>query len=191
MIAMVQRYAESTFGALSQQFGTAFTALESRLVNLEKGLTGVTQQTTLSLEQAYWAELERLVPDLDAVNTDEAFLAYLSEVDPVFGVPRQAGLAQAEKSMDAKRVAAIFNGFKAARQPKSSPPNPLASQVAPSTAASAAPQSAPQSTAPVTMAAINKFYDDLRRGKYAGREAEAQQIEDQINRAAAEGRVIG
>lgn len=190
MIAMVQRYAEQTFDALAQRFSQAFTAAESRIAALEQGLTGVTQQTTLTLEQAYWAELERLVPDLEQLNVDPAFLAYLGEVDPVFRAPRQAALAAAEKALDAKGVAAVFQAFKATRQAPVSTPNPLSSQIAPSAAATAAPPAPAQSTARVTVAQINQFYDDIRRGKYVGREAEAQQIEAAINRAAAEGRVI-
>lgn len=191
MIAMVQRYAESTFQALANQFGTKLAEVETRLAAIGQALNGVSQQTTLSLEQTFWSELEKLVPDFAQVNADAQFIAWLEDADPVYGVPRQAALASAQKALDAQRVAAVFKAFKATRPAVASPPpNPLANQIAPSAASSASVAPAHAPAAPVTQQAIRQFYDDVRRGKYVGREAEMGRIEAAINQAAAEGRIM-
>jgi hypothetical protein len=38
--------------------------------------------------------------------------------------------------------------------------------------------------------AVQTFYNDLAKGRYRGREAEAERIENEINQAAAEGRIV-
>lgn len=191
MLEMVQRHAESVFNALSQQFTSRFAQVEQRIGGIEQTLNGVSQKTTLSLEQQFWKDLAQAVPDFAQINESTQFLSWLAEVDPVFGYQRQAALQDAQNKLDASRVIALFNAFKAtSTQPVSRPQNELAAQVAPATSAAAAPQPVTQAQVPITMSAITKFYDDVRRGRYVGREAEQQQYEALINQAAAEGRVI-
>ncbi len=43
---------------------------------------------------------------------------------------------------------------------------------------------------PISKAYIDKFYDDLARGRYRGRHSEARAIEAEIDKAVMEGRVV-
>ena len=186
LVDMVQRYAERVFQSMSDQFGGKASEMDGRLAALEKQVTGVSNRTDATLEQQFYATLDKLVPDWSAVNEDTRWLTWLADVDPVYGAPRQAALDAARNALDVQRVANVFNAFKAAHPAK--PQNSLANQVAPNGAASAAPNAAPARQI-LSTKFIEKFYGDLAKGRYAGNEAEAQRIETEINQAAAEGRI--
>lgn len=176
LIEMVQRYAEQKMAGM-----------ESRLTALEQGMNGVTQQTALTAEQAFYATLDSLVPDWRAVNENPDWLAWLNEVDPVYDVPRQAALDRAFGKKNAPQVATIFKAYKATI-PAIPAPSSLANQVAPSGAASVAPTAAPAKPF-FSEKSITDFYRDLGQGRWKGRETEAAAIEAEINSAVAEGRV--
>jgi hypothetical protein len=148
---------------------------------------GVTTRNEVTLEQQFYATLEGLVPDWQEINADDRWLAWLSEVDPVYGAPRQAALDQARAALDAKRVANVFKAFKAALPVKVQ--ETLQSQVAPSSVGTPAPVSAPEAKPIISSKFIERFYRDQAQGKYTGREAEFNQIEAQINDAARDGRI--
>lgn len=183
VIEMVQRYATASHEALRQEF-------DARLRELEAAVNGVSKKAEVSLEQQFYATLTKLVPDWEAINTDERWLAWLSEKDPTFGVPRQAALSSAHQSGDAGRVAQVFNLF------LSSLPKPrqetLAEQAAPVSAGSA-PAPVEATPAPRQMLSqkfVQTFYRDVALGRYKGREAEVARVEAEINSAAAEGRIL-
>lgn len=177
LIEMVRRY-----------IGQQDTAYEQRFAALEQKVSGVSHQSATTLEQTFYATLDQLVPDWKDINTDQRWLAWLGETDPVYGAPRQAALDAAHERMDVQRVANVFRAYKASLPPPAKPPSSLANQVAPSGAASAQPTAAPAKPV-LSQKAITDFYNDLGRGRYAGREAEAASIEAEINLAVAEGRV--
>lgn len=186
LIEMVQRYAERVFQSMASQFGGKATELDSRVAALEQQVTGVAQRTNTTLEQQFYATLNTLVPDWEQVNQDQRWLTWLAETDPVYGAARQAALDAAHQQMDVQRVASVFKAFKAAHPAK--PQSSLANQVAPNGAAASTP--AATGARPIlTSKFVEKFYGDVAKGRYAGREAEAAQIEAEINQAAAEGRI--
>jgi hypothetical protein len=142
----------------------------------------------VTLEQQFYAALKGLVPDWEQVNTNDNWLQWLAETDPVYGMPRQAALDNGRKNLDVQRVANVFNAFKAAHPVKQQ--DSLASQVAPTTVASPAPVTPVATQKPILAAKfIEKFYSDQAKGRYVGREAEMNRLEAEINQAAAEGRI--
>lgn len=189
MIEMVQRYAQQTYQSIRDEFGAHATKIDDRLKELEKVITGVSTKTDTTLETQFYATLKQLVPDWREINASEDWLAWLTEVDPVYGVPRQAALDSAQQRGNVEHVAAVFNMFKSTRPAK--PSAALAAQVSPAGtgSGSAAPpaQAAPQM---ISQKFIQNFYADQLRGKYKGREAEANRIDALINQAAAEGRIV-
>lgn len=182
MIEMVHRQAQAAHKALRDEFSARINALE-------EAVTGVSKKTTTTIENQFYASLRQMVPDWQQINADERWLAWLSEVDPTFGLPRQAALDHAHQTSDAGRVAALFNQFKAAHTPPKQ--ESLESQVAPvSTGSAAPPAAAPAAKPRLSQKFVQQFYTDLARDRYKGREAEAARIEQEINLAAAEGRIV-
>lgn len=183
LVEMVQRVAERMFGA-------TVTAYDQRLSQVESTLGALREQVGMSSDQVFWSTFKQLVPDWEQVNASEQFLGWLAETDPVYGQPRQAALDSAQQALDAPRAAAVFNAWKALQKPAPTPsPRPsLNSQVAPNASASA-PVPAPDHRPIVTSKQIEAFYNDVARGRYKGREAEAAAIEAAINKALVEHRV--
>lgn len=191
MIEMVSRVAGESFSKHSQTFMTKVSEFTDRLDALERRLTGVSQSTQMTAQQSFMAQLENNVPDVRALDTDQQFLAWLAEVDPVYGAPRQAALDSAINALDVSRTVAIFNTYKASRAPAAQPTQAakeLERQVAPSTSAASG---SPAANAPKywSMADIDKFYTDVRRGVYRGKDEAAFRIEAEINAAISEGRI--
>lgn len=187
LVEMVQRQATAAFGQLAAQYLNQLQQLDGRIKHIEQGLQGVAKQTELTLDQQFYMKLAASVPDWEAVNVDPRFLTWLQQADPVYGVPRQAALEAAHKRFDVEQVAAVFKAWKSTLQTQ--PLNGLATMEVPR-ADGGAPQPAPPQAKPIISSKfVEDFFNDVARGRYAGREAEAQRIEAEINSAAAEGRI--
>lgn len=187
LVDMVQRVAERMFGGAAAEFQRQAAQFEQRLVKLESALKGTTETVAMTAEQAFFDRLTKLVPNWEEVNTNQAFLDWLAEIDPVYGQPRQAALDVAQQSLNSERAANVFKAF-LATLPQTPKPNPVDKQVSPKAAASAAPTGTDNKPI-ITQAQIKAFYDDVAKGLYRGRPQEVQQIEAKINAAIAEGRV--
>jgi hypothetical protein len=187
LVAMVQRYVANALELMRKDVSVTAADLDKRLKALEGQVTGVSQKTEMTLEQAFYGALDQAVPDWRQINADDRWLAWLGEVDEVYGAPRQVALDTAHQRMDAKRVIAIFNQFRASQPAKPT----LNAQQTPSS--SGQPTPTPQGEPVrrmVSQRLIKQFYDDLAKGKYRGRDAEAERLQTEIDRAVAEGRVV-
>lgn len=187
LVEMVQRTAERMFGRAANELQTKATSLEQRLAQLEQVLQGTTQTVAVNAEQAFFDRLTKLVPEWEAINANQAFLAWLAEVDPLLGQARQTALDAAQQTLNAERAAAVFKTF-AASLPAAPKPNTLDKQVSPKGNASA-PPAAPAQPVVYTQQQVVEFYNAKRRGEFRGREKDAAQLEAEINLAIAEGRV--
>jgi hypothetical protein len=186
LVEMVQRTAERMFGRAASELQGQAARIEQRLAQLEQALQGTHETVAMTAEQSFFDRLTKMVPDWEQINANDAFLAWLAEVDPVYGHPRQSALNAAQQSMNAERAAAVFKAF-AATQPAAPKPNAVARQASPKAAATAAPT--PQTKPVLTQQQVVDYYNAKRRGEYRGQEAEVQRIEAMINLAIAEGRV--
>ena len=186
LVDMVSRVAAAAIAQATRTFDARAAEFGSEIATLKKAIEGASQQVAVSAEQSFFDRVTKLVPNWEIVNTDRGFIAWLNEVDPVYGVPRQAALQRAQDSLNADHAAAVFAAYLG---PQTAPkgPDPLDKQVSPKGAATVAPT--PTEKQVLTQAQITKFYDDLRRGLYRGNEAEAARIEQVINTALSEGRV--
>lgn len=161
------------------------------LVTRIKALEGSVAQTNQAVQQTaaekYLEKLASLVPDWVVKNNDPGFLNWLGEIDPMSRVPRQILLERADKDLDADGVARFFTtyfGTGAGAQPRPQPPAPGNTRV------DVVPSgNGPNDKKIWTRAEISAFYDEKRRGLWAGREAEAARIEQDIIAAPREGRV--
>lgn len=155
----------------------------------------VAHRQAMSAEQAFWADLSTSVPNWRDVNADNAFHSWLLEVDPMTGLTRQSYLEDAQRNLDARRVASIFSawqglsGQSVAQPSRSAPTSQLERQVAPGRSRSSG---APLNDQPKTYtpADIRKFFEDVRKGLYKGKEAERDRIERDIFAAQRDNRIV-
>lgn len=153
-------------------------------------------------------ERERMLATLDQrlagwreQNQNPEFLEWLGLPDVYSGARRMDLLRQAFDRGDVARVLAFFNGYNAEKQAASAPPSMPAPQppapavrleelAAPGRARVAAASQPPTGDKPIiTAAQISQFYDDCRRGRFNGRDADRIALESQIFEAQREGRI--
>lgn len=185
LVEMVMRNSEK----LMARYQALLEELGGRVVRLEQGVTVANETSAATAEQVFLTKLGQAVPEWEQINVDQRFLAWLAEVDPIYGQPRQAALEAAAQRFDSQRVVNIFKAFKQQLTAQAPSPSVLETQVSPS-ASAGTPQPQPAPNKPVfTQKQITDFYNDVARGRYRGRENDVAQIEAQINDAIAEGRV--
>ena len=183
------------------------TQLQQNIQRLEAQLGGVRQVQATDANERMWGILDREIPNWQAINNSNEFVQWLQMPDPLSGQIRHGMLDQAFKSQQVSRVIQFFRHFlidySAATQPplQPSPPNSsngvngqgngsldLMALAAPGRAKGGQTTLAPQKPY-YTPHDIKQFYTDKTFGKYAGREAEALEIEKDIIQASKEGRV--
>jgi len=141
------------------------------------------------LQEKFLTELTALAPDWNEIDQNPDFLGWLGQPDELSGATRQEMLNQA--AGDAPRVAAFINAWKdtqrQASQPTATAPQLSGKYETPSNRAG---EALAERGKTYTQAQVNGFYDDVAKGKYRGRQAEAQQIERELDLAAADGRIV-
>lgn len=188
------------------------------LANLRKDLDTIRGQVgnvagsvVQSARDKMHADLDNILPQWRQLNVNENFLNWLALPDPYSGGIRHNLLKEAYGRNQTARVAAFFRGFlsqEAAMRPAPTngaggqrttattkngaggqPPKvTLADLAAPGRAKTAAPSS-PAEKPVFTRAEITRFYADISAGRYAGRDAEKNKIENDIFEASRDGRV--
>ena len=155
----------------------------------------VQAQQQASSEQAFWSGLSNEVPNWQDINDNADFQSWLLSIDPLTGISRQTYLEDAQKNLDTRRVASFFAAWEkefgtpeTARENRSNSNSQLEKQVAPGRGRSGKPAS--QESKNYSPADIQKFFDDVRKGKFKGREEERGRMERDIFSAQREGRIV-
>lgn len=169
--------------------------LQQMQANVVPQVQAVAQRQQVTAEQQFWSDLTMYVPNWRDVNDNDGFQSWLLEVDPLTGNTRQTYLEEAQRALDAHRVSAFFQtwlestGQASVAQSTPAVSSELEKQVTPGrsrgTSASAAKQ--PKTYSPED---IKKFFNDVRQGKYKGREQERDRLERDIFAAQREGRIV-
>ena len=189
----------------------AMDAVSPQLNELKQENQRLTQRLTKQSQMGVVQTLDQQIPNWRQINNDPQFKRWLSLPDIYSGVVRKQTLDAAYQAASAPRVLAFFKGFIAdealvagnatpdptqIEQPAPSAPRqaavPLERLAAPGRARPAGGNDAPNVPAdkPVfTRSQISAFYDDVRRGVYAGRDAEKAAQERAIFAAQNEGRI--
>lgn len=180
--------------------------LEHQLGELRGGQQQIRTETVQSrIERALDADSEIAVRWRE-LNHDPEFLAWLAQVDPFAGEPRQMLLNKAAGAGDAARCIRFFKTYLAehtavtqpspavsaqtAPVPAQAEPRPtLESLAAPGRPSGSAPSGAPAEKRVWTNPQITAFYRACTNGDYRTREAEKIRIEEDIIAAAREGRI--
>jgi len=200
LVDMVSRVANGAVGSAMSTVMQTLQALQrqvSQLNGVVPVVHNVAQQQRFTREEKFFAMLGEAVPDWEQVNANPGFHQWLLSADPLTGITRQTYLADAQSTFDANRTVSIFTAWKGAsgtpvqqniKPQPSAAMSELERQVAPGRTLSATPQSTSQAKQ-WTTGEIAKYYDDVRRGAFKGREAERQSLERDIFDAQREGRI--
>ncbi len=174
--------------------------LENYIEQLQKNVVpqvnNLAQQQQASTEQQFWSQLTNAVPNWRDVNDDPDFQTWLLERDPLVNVTRQTMLEDAQRNLDANRVAQFFSTWQrmngsaeAPASQNSQRSSELEKQVAPGRARSTSSSTASDQKT-YSPEDIEKFFSDVRKGKYKGREKERSRIERDIFAAQKDGRIV-
>jgi hypothetical protein len=165
--------------------------------NVVPQVQAVAQRQQLSAEQQFWTDLTGLIPNFRDINADGDFQTWLLEADPLTGITRQTYLDDAQRALDARRVSNFFRtwlditGQAVDAQPTGRATNSeLEKQVAPGRSRGSGTPAATNKAKVYSPQDIQKFFDDVRSGKYKGREADRDRTERDIFAAQRENRIV-
>lgn len=192
-IDIMRKVSQEVSGSHKQQIQALTEQVQQLQGALVPRVEHLAQQQTQTAEQNFWAELSSAVPSWREINDNQEFQTWLLEVDPLSGMPRQTFLEDAQRNMDARRVAGFFTswpgGTPLAQNTGSASASELERQVAPGKGRSG-PAPAGNEAKTYTKEDITKFFDDVRFGKFKGKEQERDAIERDIFAAQQEGRIV-
>lgn len=195
-IDMMRKVTREELGAAAQRIAQLENVIRQMQANVVPQVQAVVQRQQMSNEQQFWSDLSRNVPNWKDVNDNQQFQNWLLEADPLTGITRQTYLEDAQRSLDAVRVANFFRawleitGQASVAQPnRNAAASELERQVTPGRSKNTG---APASNTAKTYSPsdISKFFNDVKQGKYRGREAERDRIERDIFSAQREGRIV-
>lgn len=197
----VKEYGESITimrKAAREEISQEIAQLQQQLGQIQSVVPQVQQvqaQQKKSNEQTFWSTIANEVPNWTDINKNEAFQAWLLEVDPLTGINRQTYLEDAQKNLDANRVVSFFRTWegefgmtKDAQVDRTTQQSQLQKQVSPGKSRNNGAKHSGQPKT-YTNADIKNFFTDVRKGKYKGRDDERAKIERDIFAAQQEGRI--
>jgi hypothetical protein len=157
----------------------------------EKLRQQMTDTGTRVSESTFEQRLHRLVPDFEQVNTDDRWVNWLNEIDPLLRGPRKSIAQEAFNRGDAEGVAHYVSLFKQSIAPVDAPKAKnaeLERQVQPSKSVAAAPTASPKGRI-YTDSDIQKMFKRAVDLGASGKHEEARKLEAEIDAAYNEGRV--
>lgn len=146
--------------------------------------------------EQFLSRLEAVVPDYKEINVDPRFLKFMDVPDEFSGLPKKTLFHKAEASGDVFRVADFFMEFKNKIAPKADTtiPKEMEKHITPIGAGGGAQSSAqPKASGSgeyYRQSDIDKFYNDVMKGRYAGRHNVIIATEDAIEAAYRDNRIL-
>lgn len=180
---------------MTQRLAHIESLIQQMQTNVIPQVQAVAQRQAMSSEQAFWSELTAEQSNWREINDNQAFQTWLLDTDPLTGITRQTYLDDAQRSLDARRVASFFRTWldttgqaNVAQTNKSTYQSELEKQVAPGRSKNSGATTSNKSKV-YTPDDIRSFFDDVRSGKFKGREPERDRIERDIFAAQRENRI--
>lgn len=181
---------------VAQRLAQIESMLRQMQINVVPQVQAVAQRQQMSAEQQFWADLAANVPNFREINGNEAFQSWLLEADPLTGITRQTYLDDAQRNLDVRRVINFFRTWleitgqaTVAQSTDRAAGSELEKQVAPGRSRGSGSPAASNKAKVYTPQDIQKFFNDVRSGKYKGREQERDRIERDIFAAQRENRI--
>jgi len=185
-------------------FAPEFETLQSRIDRLEGRVQGVGQVIQQDQTRTVWQTLNENVPNWQEINHHPIFHRWLAQPERYTKRLKKDLLTEAFSRHDSEAVLTFFEDFlseasgpPSGQQPAQAPypvqngnggrPS-LIDYAAPGRARSE-PQPLPPGKPTYTRPQMQRFYEDVRKGMYRGREADQAAIEADIFRAQHEGRI--
>jgi len=179
-----------------QRFEQIEQMLRQMQTSVVPQVQAVAHRQQVSAEQQFWADLGTLVPNFRDINGSDTFQSWLLEADPLTGISRQTYLEDAQRNLDARRVANFFRAWlentgqaTVAQSTGRSPNSELEKQVAPGRSRGTGAPASTNKAKVYTPQDITVFFNNVRSGKYKGREQERDRIERDIFAAQRENRI--
>lgn len=196
-IDMMRKVTREELGVVAQRIAQIESALRQMQTNVVPQVQAVAQRQQVTSEQQFWADLGNAVPNFREINGNEAFQSWLLEADPLTGITRQTYLDDAQRALDARRVANFFRTWleitgqaSVAQSTGRTASSELEKQVAPGRSRGSGTPAASNKAKTYSPQDIQKFFNDVRSGKYKGREQERDRIERDIFAAQRENRIV-
>jgi len=196
-IDVMRKVSRDEIGALEHRMAELQQSLEDINRNVVPQVAQVAHQQANSDSNQFWADINRTVPNWREIQADPDFQTWLLEVNPLTGKPLQSYLSEAQETFDSARAISFFTTWQEAQsntspvaaEPERASASELERQVSPGrTRAAQAPSDSGGPTYSPTD--IKNFFNDVRNGKYRGKEKERDRIERDIFAAQRDGRIV-
>lgn len=198
MARMKEDYSDEAFvGVIEKQQETIeaqtkmLDELRNQLGSVQGSMENFSQHQARTAEDQFWHGFNEQVPDASTINSDPAFIKWMSDVDP-FRNPdnktRQQLIEDAARQHDLRTAVHYYSEWKAMQGAQSSSSEIPEAHLGADTAGAGGASDVSQGTV-WTLPDINAFYRDVQQGKYRGRPEEMERIERDIHAAQREGRI--
>lgn len=137
--------------------------------------------------ETFKMRLDALAPSWRQSNNNPEFLAWLDQPAPMTGRTRWELFSEARDRFDGETCAEFFNAWMA--ESAGNDPEERLQQVSVPAPVQAGSGAAPSEKKVWKESEVAEFYSDLSKGRYGSNPELAQQIDQDINAAAAEGRI--
>ena len=193
---VMRKVSREELSPVAQRLAKIEGMLQQMQMNVVPQVQAVAHRQQMSAEQQFWAELTNTVPNFRQVNDNADFQSWLLQADPLTGITRQTYLDDAQRNLDANRVGNFFRAWlestgqaAVAQSTGRAASSELEKQVAPGRSRGAGAPANPSQGKMYSPTDITKFFNDVRTGKYKGREQERDRIERDIFAAQRENRI--
>lgn len=154
-------------------------ALNKRQEDEAQAKAAAAEQKQKTKAETFWNEVYAKVPTFNDINNSPDFVAWLhSNNDPITGMTLHYTLNQAGKALNSSDVISIFERFAKAKSARDAAPSPE-DHITPNQQAPSQEVHQPR----YTMNDWHALQEQRRKGEWAGREAEADALEQKIHAA--------
>jgi hypothetical protein len=194
LMSAVRRAAADQAREAESRVAQQLAERDKRIAQLEQ-LLGKTGQEVSSL--TFEQQLARAVPDFEAINTDPRWIAWLQEIDPFTGHPRQSYASYVYDQGNVEAVKKIVDLYKSMSAPavtqqqtqQTQRQSELQRQVQPSPVSASSPPTPNTKDRVYTEAEATRLFNKVRDLNVAGKYEEANQLENELSLAYMQGRV--